>query len=415
MLNVNINSYSYGENLILKNININFKPGYLYGIIGKNGSGKTTLLNIISGIIPNVVTGELDGKIIYNNRMIAWEDFDYVFQNSENSLFYNKVRDQLHSLNEDKINYWMKTFNMLDYKNKYTRDLSVGEKKIITCLAALLSSREIVILDEPTTNLDNKNKRKLMQLISSEKKNKIIIIVSHDKELIDLCDKLYEICDRELTEFSNNILEHKNSKKNEINTLNKDILLQFNGFTYTFSNGNVYKYNGNVKIPTNSIVAILGNNGTGKTTFANYVMANYKSFYKKGISKKKVTCSIMFQSFYKQLFEFTVKKELLFGINKNLKTFDADIILKEIGLYEKRNEDPRFISDGQKRILLICSLLMSKKDLIILDEPFDNIDFTTKIILKELLKKYRSFGSTIIILDQDATDFYEIVDEYIEL
>lgn len=415
MLNVKVNKCSYENNLILKNININFEKNYLHGIIGENGSGKTTLLNVISGIIPNIITGKLDGKIMYNNNVTHFTDFDYVFQNSENSLFYNKVSEQLYGINENKLNYWMEKLNISNYKNRYIRELSVGEKKLITCLSAILSGREIAILDEPTTNLDSKNKENLIQLFNEEKKNKIIIVVSHDKELINACDKLYEIYNKRLIKKSNDIPKYKPIRLNIKNTLDKETLLRFNGFKYTFPNGEVYECNKNINIPVDSIVAVIGNNGAGKTTFANYVMENYKSFYKKGISKKKITCSIMFQTFYKQLFEFTVKKELLFGLNKNIRTFDTDTILKKIGLYKKQDEDPRFISDGQKRILLICSLLMSKKDLIILDEPFDNIDLDTKIKLKDLLKKYKNLGSTIIILDQEDTDFYDIVDEYIEL
>lgn len=414
MLKVKIDNYKYETISLLENINITFENNVLYCIVGNNGSGKTTFLNIIASLIPNVIDGKLSGSITYNNNPILYSDIDYVFQNSENSLFYNRVNEQLICNNQKELEYWIKEFHLQDYYKSYIRELSIGQKKIITCLMALLSNRKICILDEPTANLDNNNKKELLKLIQKVKKDKILIIVSHDKDLINNSDVVYSLDNKKL-----NLKEQKKikdyRKKLKKNNCKKGVLLKLNGFKYQFENGTTYNCTKEIIIPTNSIIGLLGENGSGKTTFANYIIKNYKNFYKNGISKKKITCSIMFQTFYKQIFEFSVLKELLFGLNEKQKIFNQDDLLKEIGLYDKKNDDPRFISDGQKRILLISSLLMSKKDLIILDEPFDNIDETTKNKLKQLLKKYRDNGSTIIILDQTDSDFYDIVDCYIEL
>ena len=374
--------------------------------------GKTTLLNIISKLIPDVINGDFAGFVKYNNNDLSYDDIDYVFQNSENSLFYNKIIEQLDGLDKTKVQYWLKRFSLENYEQRYLRELSVGQKKIITCIMALLSSRPICLLDEPTANLDDYNKKQLIELIKKAKKNKIIIIVSHDFKIINVCDSIFEIKQGHMQ-----LLAKENKKKylakKIISKERKKILLKFNGFVYKFDNGTNFKYNSKIEIAQNSIIGILGKNGSGKTTFANYILKNYRKFFLKGISSKKITCAIMFQTFYKQFFEFNVKRELVFGSNKNVSNPEVNKILNEINLLDKQYEDPRLLSDGQKRVLLICSLLMSKKDVIILDEPFDNVDENTKRILKTMLKEYRELGTTIIILDQSVDEFYDIVDDVI--
>ena len=401
--------------MLLKNVNMKLTVGKTTCIIGHNGSGKTTLLNIISGFIPEITNGYFEGFVKYNNRKLNFKDIDYVFQNSESSLFFSKVSDQLSTVDTESAKVWLKKFGMADKYDVLIKELSVGQRKIVSCISSLLSDRPICILDEPSTNLDDKNKHNLIDLIEERKIKKIILLVTHNIDFIKIADHLYKIKCNEVHKIKKPtqsiILKNTKIKKNK-----REIFLRITNYKYEFDNSNKYYCDKKIELEKNAIIGCIGKNGSGKTTLANYILKYNKKFVKWGFSKHTFTCAVMFQDFYKQLFQFSVEKEIVFGCNKKEYLFEKDDMLKKIGLYEKKHEDPRFLSDGQKRLLLIASLLMKKVDLLILDEPFDNIDFQSQKIIKKILLEYKKLtASTILILDQNIISFSDIIDQEINL
>ncbi len=193
--------YSYPDGKIaLENINLDIFEGESVGIVGANGAGKTTLILHINGIIRNnngnikVVDMEMTDK---NVRKIR-SKVGLVFQNPEDQLFSPTVFEDVSfgplnmKLPADEV--VKRTTNALEmvemsgFENRSSHHLSEGEKKRISIATVLSMNPEILVLDEPTSNLDPKHRRELINLL--KKINKTIIIVSHDLEaMLELCNR----------------------------------------------------------------------------------------------------------------------------------------------------------------------------------------------------------------------------------
>ncbi len=201
-MNVKINnvSKSFKNQTILNNINIEFKPNKIYGIIGRNGSGKTVLLKIICGIL-NADKGEvLFDNENYIKKFGVPKSTRALIENPEmiNELsgFDNlKLIASIQQVIDD--NKILKTLELVGLKgeeNKKYKDYSLGMKQKLGIAQVLMEDSDLIILDEPFNGLDDKSANDMRDLIKKLKTNKIIIIATHIKEDIDnLIDELYKL------------------------------------------------------------------------------------------------------------------------------------------------------------------------------------------------------------------------------
>ena len=197
-------TYSKSNIEILKNINLVIKKNKTTLITGPNGSGKSTLLNIISGLI-SITDGQilLDSKETKLNRFWA-KQLSYVQQNSfllNQTIRENIVTDvhrHLNKIDEKKLKDIEETLNLnkifenfpekLDSNVGYNGEkLSGGQKQILSIARALYKDGKIIILDEPSSALDEESKNILVNLLFKIKNKKTIIIVSHELELFNNC------------------------------------------------------------------------------------------------------------------------------------------------------------------------------------------------------------------------------------
>ena len=194
--------YTYPDGTsALKGIDMNVFEGECIGLVGPNGAGKSTLLLHLNGILRG--TGEM--KIMGSEIKDANLDFirskvGLVFQDPEDQLFMPTVFDdvafgpinmELDSTHVRKrVDTALGFVDMKDYKERISHHLSFGEKKKVSIATVLSMNPEILVLDEPSSNLDPHSRRHLMKLIKSFSSTKII--AAHDLELIlQLCNKVF--------------------------------------------------------------------------------------------------------------------------------------------------------------------------------------------------------------------------------
>ena len=208
-MEVEVNSLSFiypnESKYILDGVNLKIDKSSIIGIIGKNGSGKTTLLDIIAGI-----TKPSKGYIKYNgNDNFNSKDIGYLIQNSKDSFLFNTVEEELlfslkinnYRLDEknNRVKDVLKIVNLnTDILNRNPLTLSNSEAKKVALASILIYNPKILILDEPTLNLDSKSINEIIILIKKLKLryNKTIIIVSHDIEFLHkLVDKIVVLND----------------------------------------------------------------------------------------------------------------------------------------------------------------------------------------------------------------------------
>lgn len=208
----NINK-NYGTVKILKNINLKIYSGEIIAIIGKSGSGKTTLLNIIGNL-----DSPTSGEILYENKDIS------LFSSNEKAFFRNHhmgfifqfhfLLPEFNVLDNILIPNWIKTkkssyllkekaLKLLEYvqlKDLYNRkisEISGGQQQRVAIVRSLLNNPKIILADEPTGNLDSDSTKQIYSLIQkiNQEYNTTFIIVTHDKEVANLCHRIIEIKD----------------------------------------------------------------------------------------------------------------------------------------------------------------------------------------------------------------------------
>lgn len=194
------------ENLILDDINIEFESGKLYMIVGESGAGKTTFLKCLS-LLTDVDSGIVKINNICINNFNDQELSDFRSKNigiifQEYNLlnfftsFENVILPSLKINNKEILDD--KAKELLDYvglKNKinsYPQELSGGEKQRVAIARALINEPGIILADEPTGNVDNKNKIKIIEMLKKiSRENKCVIVVTHDNEISKYADKIY--------------------------------------------------------------------------------------------------------------------------------------------------------------------------------------------------------------------------------
>ena len=202
---------------ILKKINVDFKSGKIYGIVGHSGSGKTTLINIL-GLLDEYDDGDyiIDEKNIKElnedeKAELRMQKFGFVFQsyylNDKLTAVENVIIPMLINNNikkeerKKKAIELLEEFNLGDRINHYPKELSGGEQQRVALARALANDPEVLIADEPTGNLDEENEKMIFEYFKKLRdRGKCIIVVSHDNILKSYSDKIYCIKDGNLHE-----------------------------------------------------------------------------------------------------------------------------------------------------------------------------------------------------------------------
>ena len=188
-------SKSY-EKKVLDNINLEFNKCGLYLIHGESGTGKSTLFRIINGL-EKPDEGFVE---IASNESIS-------YCSSDNQLIEHiKVKDMLGILSNDKneINNLLEIFEIKSLKRKKINKLSSGERERLQIVLTLLKDTNVIFLDEPTENLDNKTTIKVLNYLKELSKEKIIVLISHDiKNVIEYADQIYLLENASLIEEKN--------------------------------------------------------------------------------------------------------------------------------------------------------------------------------------------------------------------
>ena len=203
--------YDLNSTMLLEKVSYKFEKGKIYGISGVNGVGKSTLINILIGIINEDVSGEvkygsnkLQDMDMYEVRRehiaVMSQEFESGFDVTVSDLLcanypgfgqdgIDKSLKQIGDLNL----LFDNEMSLADLWRKRIKDLSGGEKQKVSLVWCFLKDADVLILDEPTANMDRKSIEVVKRILKDMVKEKIIIVVSHDKSLFEVCDKQIDL------------------------------------------------------------------------------------------------------------------------------------------------------------------------------------------------------------------------------
>jgi heme exporter protein A len=188
----------FGRRLIFKEINFNWSGKGIFGISGPNGSGKSTLVKIVAGLI-SASSGKIkhknsDGEIIpeklHNHigfvspYLVLYEEFSAW----ENLKIFSKIRAV--PFNEERILFYLKEFLLDLRKDDLVKTYSSGMKQRLKFIFALMHSPEVLIFDEPTSNLDEEGKKVVYEIVRKEGKSRVVVIASNESKDLELCGEV---------------------------------------------------------------------------------------------------------------------------------------------------------------------------------------------------------------------------------
>ena len=198
----------------LENINFEAESGQLILVVGPSGSGKTTFLTIAGGLqTPTNGDVKINDSTINSlskkqQTKLRLEKIGFILQSynlvpfltvEEQFKFVDKLKKQ--NLTEQKLHELLSDLGLLELLKKYPNQLSGGQKQRVAIARALYTDPDYILADEPTAALDTDRSMKVIELLRdlAHKRNKIIIVVSHDLRLKDMADKVYQIIDGKMT------------------------------------------------------------------------------------------------------------------------------------------------------------------------------------------------------------------------
>ena len=194
---------TFGRRLIFRDINFKLNSSTIFGISGPNGSGKSTLVKIIANII-----SPSSGKLVHsiNGTEIKPEKLhNYIglvspylvlydeFTAYENLNYFSEIRGS--SFDKEKVDELLNKFLLFNRKDDLVKTYSSGMKQRLKFIFALMHSPQLIILDEPTSNLDDEGKEVVYQLVKEEGSRNVVIVASNEKTDLNLCTNKIDLND----------------------------------------------------------------------------------------------------------------------------------------------------------------------------------------------------------------------------
>ena len=460
-------SKSYGPKILFEKIGFNINEGDKIALIAPNGTGKTSLMRILAGKDKS----DSGGKIMFlKDIRIAFLEQEYPF-NPENTIFnqvmesskeFTKDLDQEHLWEyERRVIKFLTNFN-LSNPDQLMKELSGGEVKRVALTQMLASEADFFIMDEPTNHLDIDAIEFLEGYLS--KSRCTLLMVTHDRYFLDrVCNTVMEMDHGAIYTYKGNyqnFLEKReerianyNSETDKVrNILRRELewirstpcartgkaRYRINAFydlkdrasqVYTQKQVNMEAMKGATRLGTKIIncknlsfhygdscylddftynfqryekVGIVGRNGAGKSTFLNILtgrMFEDDPGVLTGIIERGESLKIGY--YHQSGMSFNPQDTVLDIVN------DTWLLNRFLFPHEMLNNKVEKLSGGEKRRLYLLTILMQQPNLLILDEPTNDLDIVTLNILEEYLQE---FSGSLIIISHDRHFLDKLVD-----
>jgi energy-coupling factor transport system ATP-binding protein len=441
----------------LSGVNLEIFPNDRLALVGPNGSGKTTLVRLLAGLLAPV-----RGHVLFRDRMLSGTHLDasrleigVLFQDPDDQLFGHTVledaafgpRNQGRSC-EDAARCAMQALEKVSLENlayKEPHHLSYGQKKRAALAGILAMNPAVLILDEPTANLDPGQEAVFVDLLKTF--SGTLICISHDLIF------LYELCKSALVLHQGRIRHHcamddlvsrRRSLRDfgldfsfRLNTLPhpaparidegsrkpipenhgqgfpQSLLIRLENFGYVYPDGTWGLHDFSLQLHAGEKVAVVGENGAGKSTLLGCLAGLRQGRGTFEFNGSRVTpklgrrlwqrVGMVFQDCADQLFCASVYEEVAFGLirlgfprARCREQVAAALARTGLAGYEKRV--PLHLSGGERKRLALACVLAMEPDLLILDEPTAGLDPRGEALLMELLL---AFDRTLVLVSHD--------------
>ena len=462
ILNCKNISKSFSKVEVLKNINIEIKKGEVHAIIGANGAGKSTLMKIICG-----VHEANSGELIYKGKIekfktpleaqekgisIIYQELSLVstLKNYENLFVGNEIKKYgIFTDDTEMIRRFRELCKRLNFDidpMEMTRNMSISKQQMIEILKVVANDSDIIIMDEPTTSLSEKEKKSLFDIIRKLKEaGKTVIYISHMlEEVFSVCDRISILRDGEFI-ATKNVLELTKDKVVELMTgkavkrgsirekrdNKNETVLEVKGLEYK----NILK-DVSFQVKRGEVVGIAGLVGSGRSELAECIFGareiNKGDIYLEGQKKKfshpkdaiknGVGLIPEDRKNFGLILKHTIKdNSTLIQIKKMLSGFllsnkkENEHIEEAIIKVSDYNLKVSSLSGGNQQKIVISKWKDMDLKILIFDEPTKGIDVNAKEDIFKVIEDYAAKGVGIIFISSDLEEVERVADRVLVL
>ena len=463
---------SYGDNApVLQDISLTIKEGECLLLTGESGSGKSSLIHAVNGLAYQYYNGKSRGKLLFQGEDLSSLPIykialriATVFQNPKTHFFnINTTRELLFTmenmgLNREEMDRRMEAllsiFPIEKLLGRNIFALSGGEKQILALASAYLSGCPFLVLDEPSSNLDEGSIAVLKTMLHTLKEKGMSILIAEHRlyYLMDLVDRVVFLEKGRLCKlFSREdflALPEESIKAMGLRARSKP-----NPSLPEWKNEGALKYQKEdrfVSFSFGKIYGIVGENGIGKSTFLrklsgleNEKGSHFSLFGKELRKRQQLALSAMvMQDVNQQLFGDSVEEEMELGKTgkkrclalpamKTIETAEEtttqeqnkekrhnttkEELLNALGLSELKDRHPMSLSGGQKQRLALAATLYQEAKLFFFDEPTSGMDQKNMLRIARLLKSAIREDRIFFLVSHDYAFLQEVADEVVEM
>lgn len=446
MIKIDHISFSYGEENEntggVRDIDLNIEDGRFVVLCGESGCGKTTITRLINGLIPHYYEGQMAGEVWVNGEKVSEQPLydtaavvGSVFQNPRSQFFNVDTTSEItfgcENLGQpekdirERFAKTVRDFRLEKLMDRNIFHLSGGEKQKIACAGVSIMEPDVLVMDEPSSNLDAASILDLRKILAFWKSQGKTIIVSEHRlyYLRGLADRFIYLAEGQVSrdysaaEFEQ-LTEQQRSNMGlrtfALERLLPPVLpqqektaLALHNFRFAYKNEPETLHIMDCEIPTNRIVGIIGNNGAGKSTFSRCfcglekrcgeIVWNGRKYRPKD---RLSTCYMVMQEVNHQLFTESVLDEVLISMEEENQE-RAEEILNRLDLLAFKDRHPMSLSGGQKQRVAIASAIASKRSILFFDEPTSGLDYKHMKEVANVLRQVRDTGITVYVITHD--------------
>jgi len=435
-------SYPEAAGAALKDISLELERGEVVLVLGRSGSGKSTLLRALAGLVPHFHGGRFSGSVIVtglDTRSTAPAALAgtvaTLFQDPEDQIVFERVSSEVSFGPENlalqpaevarRVASSLAAVGAEHLLDRSTRDLSGGELQRVCLAAALALEPQLLLLDEPTSQLDPEGAAAFLELVEGLARERgMSVVLSEQRPALPL-----EICDRVLfLDQGRLLLDAPRTQAIEWLEENAPVFVEppwlydkqagepgtticrLEKIGYAYRPGIPALGNVSLELRRGEVVALAGPNGSGKTTLAKLacglletqegqVVRNGRAGYLSQDPGRYVVCE-------------RAEDEVALGIEGDLPR--ARRWLAELGLGGSERRHPRDLSSGERERLGLAAVLATEPDLLILDEPTRGVDPERKRALGEMLRAGSS-GRATLLVSHDLAFARSVADRVVSL